>query len=134
MIYLLTGLGGVVGAISRYLIGVWMEHSPLLSFPFHTLLINLSGCFILSIFYTLADRKIKVHPYFRTAFGTGMIGAFTTFSTFCYESVSLIKSNHFGSAFLYIFFSMAGGYLCSALGAYLGSGNGKKPKLLQKRK
>ncbi|CAM3656054.1 fluoride efflux transporter CrcB [Cohnella lubricantis] len=129
LIYVYLGVGGTLGAISRYSLGIWIGERFGQAFPVHTLTINLLGCFLLSLFYTLTTTRYLVHPHFRSSFGTGFVGSFTTFSTFSYENVTLLQSAHYGLALLYIAASLLGGYLFTSLGIRLG--NYEKGKIQQ---
>lgn len=81
VIYCALLFGGMVGGILRYIIEFFIPN-PL--FPFSTLVINLLGALVLGLFYGIADvRHVKL--WLRVGFGTGVIGAFTTFSTFCFD-------------------------------------------------
>ncbi|WP_027415859.1 fluoride efflux transporter CrcB [Aneurinibacillus terranovensis] len=120
MIYYFVGIGGVIGAICRFLLGAWVGGHENYSFPFPTLVINLIGCFVLSFFYTLTTTRITVHPHFRTSFGTGFVGSFTTFSTFSQETNTLFIAGHYLTACVYIAASLLGGYLFTFLGISLG--------------
>ena len=114
--YLATGIGGIIGALVRFFISNKLIH--LGYFP--TLFINLSGCFLLG--YLQGRAKMYVMPaWLVTGIGTGMIGAYTTFSTFSMEVVHSISQGLFFSSFFYILVSSIGGYL-SAYTGFLSSG------------
>ncbi|MTT32923.1 fluoride efflux transporter CrcB [Terrilactibacillus sp. BCM23-1] len=120
MLYFIVGLGGIFGALTRYLIGISFTQTWEYPFPLPTLLINLIGCFLLSWLITyLSRRKIFPHEVV-TGIGTGYIGAFTTFSTFSVESISLIKTGYYSLSLVYILLSLLGGLVTSWLGYQLG--------------
>ncbi|WP_223066075.1 fluoride efflux transporter CrcB [Paenibacillus caui] len=121
MVYFFVGISGILGAILRYEMGKWLVWPDGTLFPASTFIVNLSGCFILAFFYTAIATRFTVHPYFRTAFGTGLIGSFTTFSTFCKESFELMREGHWVTAIAYMLFSLIGGYLCAYAGVKLGT-------------
>ncbi|WP_047152742.1 fluoride efflux transporter CrcB [Aneurinibacillus tyrosinisolvens] len=125
MVYLFVGIWGILGSVSRYLLGVWTGGGAHL-FPYPTLFINLLGCFILAFFYTVTAERFSVHPHFRTGFGTGFVGSFTTFSAFSYETLELVRAGHLSLAILYILLSLVGGYACTLLGIWLGNGREKE--------
>jgi CrcB protein len=87
---LIIGLGGFLGAVSRYVISDWAAQKWGAAFPYGTLIINLAGSFLLGLFLTLATERLLVDPRLRLFLATGFLGAFTTFSTFTYESVELV--------------------------------------------
>lgn len=81
-------MGGAVGGVLRMVLETVLPRPT--QFPISTFLINLIGSFILAFFYELADRH-KLHSLWKSGFGTGMIGAFTTFSTFSIETADLLR-------------------------------------------
>ena len=88
--YLALSLGGALGANARYILGIWMVERYGTRFPYGTLLINVSGSFVLGLFLTLISERFVVHPNWRLFFAAGFLGAYTTFSTFSFESMVLI--------------------------------------------
>lgn len=113
MIYLIVGIAGVFGALSRYGIGLAVSNLWGLSSIAATLPINLAGSFVLGWLLTYAGITGNMHPWIRIGFGTGFIGAFTTFSTFSMETVLLLEHGLWLKAFLYIFCSLWGGLLAA---------------------
>lgn len=99
----------------RYAVGVALFNEAQL-FPFATLLVNLSGSFLLAWFTTSLTKKIRIPSHFQTAIATGFLGSFTTFSAVSVETVQLIHHGSFGLAVLYIVVSLFGGLWMSQLG------------------
>jgi fluoride exporter len=118
IILLAIGIGGFFGAILRNLIGLWLPE--LNGFPIATLLINLVGCFFLGWFLTITLSKWQISTVVRTGIGTGLAGAFTTFSTFSVDTVKLITHHYYSLAILYVGISVLGGIFLSAVGVQLG--------------
>jgi fluoride exporter len=110
-------IGGFLGAISRYCLGVWIHTNN--GFPLGTLLINLIGCFLLGWFLTFASQSTKINPYNTLLIGTGFIGSFTTFSTFSVETITLLQQGLFMLGLLYVLASIILGLLLSYLGHIL---------------
>jgi len=90
--YLVMSLGGILGANARYLLGTWIAQRYGTSFPYGTLVINVSGSFVIGLFLTLIAERFVLHPNWRLFFAVGFLGAYTTFSTFSYESVVLLQN------------------------------------------
>lgn len=91
MSYLLIGLGGFLGANARYILGRWVDTRYGTSFPYGTLIVNVSGSFIIGFFLALVSERFVQHPNWRLFFAVGFLGAYTTFSTFSFESVALLQ-------------------------------------------
>src|SRR5262249_22997522 len=81
-----------LGANGRYLLGTWIAQRYGTSFPYGTLVINVSGSFVIGLFLTLIAELFVLHPNWRLFFAVGFLGAYTTFSTFSYESVVLLQN------------------------------------------
>jgi CrcB protein len=85
-------VGGVLGANARYLVGDWAAARWGTSFPFGTLLINVSGCLVLGFYLTLVTERFTGRASTRFLVTTGFLGAYTTFSTFTLDTVQLALS------------------------------------------
>ncbi|MEW4370900.1 fluoride efflux transporter CrcB [Paenibacillus kandeliae] len=116
MLYVLLVICGILGAMCRYLLSMWIPNH---GFPFATLLINIIGCFLLAIVMKYIARLPRVSPAWATAIGTGFVGSFTTFSTFSVESIQLLEEGMYGLAMVYVGCSLFGGLLATQFGFYL---------------
>lgn len=111
-------IGGAIGAILRFLFSRFIGNSIATTFPLGTYIVNMIGSFLIGFLYTIFD-KITVRPEIRSFLLIGLIGAFTTFSTFILESFDLFKDNEILLGFLNILFSQIGGFLSLFLGIIL---------------
>jgi CrcB protein len=112
MRYLWVGLGGALGSVARYAIRLNVDQSH---FPWATLGINLSGAFVLGAFLTLALGHLSIAVM--TPIAVGVLGGFTTFSTFAWEGFTFTRTGRAGIAFVYVTVSVVGGLL-AAWGGY----------------
>jgi fluoride exporter len=118
--FLIISLGAILGANCRYWLGDWVTQRLGTAFPYGNFIINLSGSFALGFFMTLITDRFLVDPQWRLLVAIGFLGSYTTFSSYTYESVTLIMSgqtwlgliNLFGSSFL--------GAVAAWLGIWLG--------------
>lgn len=85
-------LGGALGALTRYFVGTWVTGKIGGSFPWGTFVINITGCFILGLFMTLVSERILRNPNIKPLITIGFVGAYTTFSTYEYETFQLGSS------------------------------------------
>ena len=116
-----VGLGGFFGAIARYLLdGVVAERVGAI-FPWGTFVINITGSFILGLFLAFAEERPWVHPSARLLFAVGLVGAYTTFSTYMYESMRLMMEGQFALAALNVVGSVIVGLGAVFAGVALGS-------------
>ena len=120
MRYLVVGFGGFLGAIARYSVGVWVDTFWRRDFPLATFLVNITGCFILGFFLTLAAERMSITPMMRLLVATGFVGAYTTFSTFEYETQRLTTTGALGWALVNVLTSVVAGYVAVQLGVALG--------------
>ena len=115
--YLLIGSGGFAGAMARYWMGTFVTQRMGLRFPFGTFLVNISGCFLIGFFmYLLAERGV-LDAHWLYIIVVGFIGAYTTFSTFEYETMRALQDGQFGIALLYVASSVLAGFIMVWLGA-----------------
>ncbi|MGY1823576.1 fluoride efflux transporter CrcB [Geodermatophilus sp. SYSU D00079] len=119
MAYLMAALGGVLGALARWGVGTALPHSPD-RWPWATLLVNLTGCLALGVLLGAVFAVHPDHPWLRPFLGTGVLGGYTTFSTFAVETVQLADSGAWATAGGYVAASVLGGVLAAATGVVLG--------------
>ena len=112
-------LFGSAGTLARYALGGLIQHRTGSSFPFGTLVINLSGCFLLGGVSEFALQHLAVPPDWRIGITVGFFGAFTTFSTFSLESARMLEDGDWLKAAAYIGISVAGGCFLAAAGMHL---------------
>jgi CrcB protein len=125
--YLLIGLGGVLGANARYLVSTWAAGRFGTAFPYGTFLINASGSFLIGLVLTIVVDLLSNSPTTRLFLATGFLGAYTTFSTFAYETVALVRqgdvrpalTNAAGSAVLGVVAAASGILLATLLAGRL---------------
>lgn len=94
---LLVGIGGALGSISRYLLGTWIQAlSRSIDFPYGTLIVNLLGCFLIGLLSQLAEARGAFTSETRAFLFIGILGGFTTFSSFGNDTINLLRA---GAAF-----------------------------------
>ncbi|MUV36612.1 putative fluoride ion transporter CrcB [Lentibacillus sp. JNUCC-1] len=113
---LLVMAGGTIGAVLRYGIGAFVSYD---AFPYATLLVNMLGCFLLGWLLTLGKVKKKLHPDWSLLLGTGLLGSFTTFSAFSFETVQLLENDMIGRALIYVTLSIGAGLILAYAGVKL---------------
>ncbi len=111
-------LGGMIGATARYKLATWITVPPG-TFPWATFWTNLSGSFVLGFLLVLLIERFPPTRYARAFAGTGVLGAYTTFSTFSVETDVLIKDGHVGIAIVYVVASLVAGITLAWLGIVL---------------
>jgi CrcB protein len=114
--YLLAALGGALGALARWAVGEGLPPSPG-TWPWSTLLINLSGCLLLGALFAVLAARVPEPSWVRPFVGVGVLGGYTTYSTFAVEIVDLTRAGALLSAVGYLLLSVVGGVLAVALGA-----------------
>src|SRR2546423_561597 len=115
MTYVIVGMGGFVGANVRYVVGRWTVQAWGGSFPMGTFVINVAGSFLLGLFATLALHFVWDDRW-RLLIAVGFLGAFTTFSTFEYETLDLAMQG----AWMRAGANIAGSVACGAVAVYAG--------------
>ncbi len=110
-----VAVGGVLGSLARYGLGRALP-TTVGVFPATTLLINVTGAFLLAVLVGTLTRAPGRSPLWRPLLGTGVLGGYTTFSTFAVDTARLTSIGHPGVAVGYVAATLAGGALATALG------------------
>lgn len=113
---LLVGLGGGLGSIARYLCQRWLLVSKAPAFPWGTFSVNISGCFLIGLFWGMFYRSAENTDNWKLFLMTGLCGGYTTFSAFTLESIGLIKEQKILLFFLYAAGSVTLGLLATWFG------------------
>jgi CrcB protein len=93
-------VGGVVGAEARYGLGVLLPHR-VGEWPWATLLANVSGCLLIGVLMVVITERVRPHPLVRPLLGVGVLGGYTTFSTYAVDTLLAAQSGRAGLAMLY---------------------------------
>ena len=117
--FLVVAAGGAAGAVARYGVTLAVAIFWRRDFPLATFLINVSGSFILGFFATLAAERAAIDPLWRLLVATGVVGAYTTFSTFEYETERLTESGALTWGIVNILTSVLAGFIAVRLGVIL---------------
>lgn len=120
MMYFWVGVGGIVGALLRYGLYLLMQGWTGAVFPWGTLTVNWIGCLVLGWFNVWANERLSLSPQLRTSLGTGLIGSFTTFSTFNLDTWELVMYGDKWLGLFYVLASFWGGILLAWAGWRLG--------------
>ncbi|MFE9028283.1 fluoride efflux transporter CrcB [Streptomyces iakyrus] len=96
-----VSLGGAVGATARYAASLWWTTPPK-GFPWTTLWVNITGCAVIGVFMVIITEIRPAHPLVRPFFGTGVLGGFTTFSTYAVDIRRLIDGGQAGTGLAYL--------------------------------
>ncbi|TWD91633.1 CrcB protein [Neobacillus bataviensis] len=116
---LFVGIGGIFGAIMRFQLGKWITAKTSGVFPIGTFIINITGSFVLGLLAVLHLEK-EIPEWFWLLCGTGFIGAYTTFSTFGYETIQMLQKRETKYAVLYVSISVFFGIIFAWVGSIIG--------------
>lgn len=108
--------GSGIGGVARYSMQSWFSRIYAFSFPFGTFTVNLIGCLLIGLFYALSEKGNLLTPEWRIALTTGFCGGFTTFSTFAYENMNLLRTGDY----LYFGLYTAGSLVLGIAAVFLG--------------
>ena len=111
-----VAVGGAVGSVFRFLVGIWFLQRVGPGFPWGTFVVNMSGAFAIGMVLELAQSRLGLHPYARLFLATGILGGYTTFSAFAYETYLLGRDAFTAQALLYGFGSVVTGVVAVFLG------------------
>jgi len=114
--FLIVGLGGAVGSMLRYAVQKFFQAQTAAAFPTGTLLVNIAGCFLIGILWSLVSRSLTWNEEMKLLLMTGFCGGFTTFSAFTLEGIGLLKENRTVLFVIYLSASVLGGLLATFIG------------------
>ena len=117
-ILLVIAFGGGVGALARFGMARWLPTEPG-RFPWGTFLANVAGCLLIGVLMVLVTEVLQAHPLVRPFFGVGVLGGFTTFSTYALETQGLLKPGTVVVAFLYLAGTLITALLAVLAGVWL---------------
>jgi len=117
--YLLIAIGGALGSVTRYLVGSAVTNRMGTRFPYGTFVINLTACLIVGFFLAGVERRAEVNPALRFLIPIGFVGAYSTFSTFEWETFVHLQTGDFLIASLYVSLSILLGLLAVWAGVVL---------------
>jgi CrcB protein len=117
--YVAAALGGALGALARWGVSEGLPHSSG-GWPWSTLLVNLTGCLLIGLLVATVFTRYPAHRWLRPFLGTGVLGGYTTFSTFAVDGVRLADAGAWLPAVGYVLVSVVGGVLAAAVGVRLG--------------
>ena len=114
---LIVGVGSFAGGVLRYILSVGLSKlGRLWAFPIGIMVINILGCFLIGVLYGYFKSKATTDPVLPLLLMTGVLGGFTTFSTFSFETVQLLQQNEWLKAALYVVGSVGVGVAACYLG------------------
>lgn len=116
---LFIALGGAIGTVSRYGLAGVVQRLAGGSFPLGTWVVNMLGTFLFGLVFGLLETRLPLNAEARMVLLTGFMGAFTTYSTFMYESHSLLRLGQWGSVLLYLVGQIVLGLLLMHTGLHL---------------
>jgi len=104
--FILIAIGGALGSVSRWGCQRWIYQLHPHPFPFGTFAVNIVGSFLIGLFYAVSEKGNLMNSEWRLFLTTGFCGGFTTFSTFSFETLSLLKDGNYAYAILYVVLSV----------------------------
>ena len=118
--YLLIAFGGALGSVARYWVGSTVSGRIGAKFPYGTLVVNLSACFVIGLALSYLGRRADLNPAWRFLVPVGFIGAYSTFSTYEWETLTTLRSGAFAMAAVYAIGSLILGLVATWAGALAG--------------
>jgi fluoride exporter len=118
--YVLVGVGGCLGSILRFWVGSYIGSRMGTRFPYGTLVINITGSFLIGLVFALLTTRTHWSSNWRYLIPIGFIGGYTTFSSFEYETLRTIQDGQIGLGFLYVALSVVVGFVAVWVGVMAG--------------
>ena len=116
---LLVGIGSFLGGSLRYVVSTIMKNVCGQGFPWGTVIVNLLGCFVFGLIFSLFSKYSSISNPWYLLFTTGICGGFTTFSTFANESMQMLQNGNTGGFIGYVLASIIGGLILIGLGYWI---------------
>jgi CrcB protein len=117
--YIAIAIGGTLGCWARYAMSNLVQSLYGRDFPIATMSINVLGSFLMGFLFILTVERLTISPAVRTGMLTGVLGGYTTFSTFEMETLLLVEQGEALKALLYVVLSVVLGFACAFAGAYI---------------
>jgi CrcB protein len=130
--YIAVAVGGALGAMARYWVGNLVAERFPTRFPLGTLIINVSGSFIVGFFLAVVSERVNIHPNWKLAVAVGFVGAYTTFSTFEYETFRLLENGIVTGGLINVLASLILGFM-AVWGGIVAGRELSKPAILARR-
>ena len=112
----IVGAGGFIGSVLRYLVQVFVEKGLMSTFPWGTFVANIAGSFIIGAVYALAEKGNLMSAEWRMFLAVGICGGFTTFSSFAYNNLTMLKEGIYGQ----FIWNVGGSLFFGLLAVYMG--------------
>jgi CrcB protein len=120
MTILAISIGAILGANARYFLGRFVAERMGVAFPYGTLIINVSGSFLIGLLLAIVTERVVGPAWIRPALAIGFLGSYTTFSTFSYETLRLVENGSMMAAGVNVAVSVAASLIAVYLGTLLG--------------
>jgi len=120
MIWLLVAIGGALGSVARYALSTFVLRATGTLFPLGTFVVNAVGCLVFGLIIGAADQRFTLTPQARAFVLAGVLGGFTTFSSYVFESAGLIRDGQMGAAIVNVAGQVVVGLAAFWIGAALG--------------
>ncbi len=111
-----VAVGGALGAVLRFLVASWVQKKAAVAFPLGTMTVNIIGSFVIGFFIHYGLEHLQLPPQAKALVVVGFLGAFTTFSSFSYETISLLSVGEYQKAVLYVFLTNIFCFLATVAG------------------
>ena len=118
---ILIAVFGAIGTLARYGLQGFVQVRTGGTFPYGTLLVNLTGCFLLGLIGQFTMNRTVISPDWRMAIAVGFFGGYTTFSSFGWETIKMVEDGEWLKAAIYVFTSVVFGLLLTFLGIRIAS-------------
>lgn len=119
MEFVWIGIGGFLGANARYIFGHAIAQRLGMLFPYSTLIVNLTGAFLIGVLFTVLTDRVVDDPLWRQLTIVGFLGGYTTFSSYTWEAVGLMQTGRWSTALVYIIASNILGLLACYAGVWV---------------